>query len=71
MHDFLEFDADAGPHSGKTILAVIAYFASWVVLHVLWRRQNPTLRSVVIATAVLDRPRRARNVPDVLPGVCV
>lgn len=53
VHDFLEFDEDAGPLSGKTILAVIAYLASWAVLHGLWRRQNPLLRPILIATVVL------------------
>jgi hypothetical protein len=53
VHDFLEFDEDVGPLSGKTIIAVIAYVASWAVLHGLWRRQNPALRPVLIATAVL------------------
>ena len=53
VHDFLEFDEDVGPLSGKTIIAVIAYFASWAVLHGLWRRRNPALRPILIATAVL------------------
>ena len=53
VHDFLEFDEDVGPLSGKTIVAVIAYFASWAILHGLWRRQNPALRPILIATAVL------------------
>jgi hypothetical protein len=53
VHDFLEFDKDVGPLSGKTIIAVIAYFASWAILHGLWRRQNPALRPILIATAVL------------------
>jgi len=53
VHDFLEFDKDVGPLSGKTIIAVIAYLASWAVLHALWRRQNPPLRPILIATAVL------------------
>ena len=53
IHDFLEFDEDVGPLSGKTIIAVIAYVASWGVLHGLWRRQNPPLRPILIATAVL------------------
>jgi hypothetical protein len=53
IHDFLEFSDDVGPLSGKTILAVVAYFGSWAILHVLWRRQNPPLRSILIATAVL------------------
>ena len=53
VHDFLEFDKDVGPLSGKTIIAVIVYVASWAVLHGLWRRQNPALRPILIATAVL------------------
>jgi hypothetical protein len=53
VHDFLEFDEDVGPLSGKTIIAVIAYVASWAVLHGLWRRRNPPLRPILIATAVL------------------
>ena len=53
VHDFLEFDEDVGPLSGKTIIAVIAYLASWAVLHGLWRRQNPALRPILITTAVL------------------
>jgi hypothetical protein len=53
VHDFLEFDEDVGPLSGKTIIAVVAYAASWAVLHGLWRRQNRPLRPILIATAVL------------------
>jgi hypothetical protein len=53
VHDFLEFDKDVGPLSGKTIIAAAAYFASWAVLHGLWRRQNPVLRLILIVTAVL------------------
>ena len=53
VHDFLEFDKDVGPLSGKTIIAVIAYIVSWAVLHGLWRRQNPALRPILIATAIL------------------
>ena len=53
VHDFLEFDEDVGPLSGKTVIAVIAYLASWAILHALWRGKNPVLRSILIATAVL------------------
>jgi hypothetical protein len=53
IHDFLDFKDEVGPLSGKTILAVIAYFGSWAVLHALWRRQSPVLRPILIATAVL------------------
>jgi len=53
IHDFLEFRDDVGPLSGKTILAVIAYFASWAILHTVWRRRDRPLRPILIATAVL------------------
>ena len=53
VHDFLEFDEEVGPLSGKTIIAVIAYLVSWAVLHGLWRRQDPTLRPILIATVLL------------------
>jgi hypothetical protein len=53
VHDFLQFRDDVGPLSGKTILSVIAYFGSWAILHAVWRRQNPALRPILIATVVL------------------
>ncbi len=53
MKDWLQWNDRVGPLSGKTILAVIAFFASWAVLHFLWRRKNPELRPLLIAAAVL------------------
>lgn len=53
IHDFLQFRDDVGPLSGKTILAVVAYFGSWAILHALWRRKDQALRPILIATAVL------------------
>jgi hypothetical protein len=53
IHDFLQFTDEVGPLGGKTILAVVAYFGSWAVRHALWRRQNPVLRPILIAAAVL------------------
>lgn len=51
--DFLAWSDRVGPLSGKTILAVIAFFASWAVLHLLWRRQDRPLRPILIAAGVL------------------
>ena len=53
IHDFLEFTDEVGPLGGKTVLAVVAYFGSWAVLHGLWRRQDKVLRPILIAVAVL------------------
>jgi len=43
IHSFLDaFDGDGGvgPLSGKTILATVGFFGSWVVLWVLWRNKE-------------------------------
>src|SRR5918995_7394711 len=53
VHDFLEFDEDVGPLSGKTIIAVAAYIVSWAVLHMFWRRQSPPLRPILVVAALL------------------
>ena len=53
MHDWLEFDTDVGPLSGKTTMAVVAYLVSWVILApLLWKRSLPWT-TVLIITAVL------------------
>jgi hypothetical protein len=51
--DFLQWNDRVGPLSGKTILAVIAYFGSFLILGLLWRRKSFALRSILIATGVL------------------
>jgi hypothetical protein len=51
--DFLKWSDDVGPLSGKTILSVIAFFASWAVLHLLWRNQDRALRPILITAAIL------------------
>jgi hypothetical protein len=49
----LNWDDDVGPLSGKTIVASIGYFASWLILHLVWRRSNPPLRRIVTIAVVL------------------
>jgi hypothetical protein len=49
----LQWNDRVGPLSGKTIIAAIAYFGSWLVLHLVWRRSNPPLRRVVTISVVL------------------
>lgn len=53
MHDFLEFDEDVGPLSGKTIIASVAFFAAWALFAALWWRKSPPLRLVLVTAAVL------------------
>jgi hypothetical protein len=51
--DFLQWSDDVGPLSGKTILSAVAFFASWGVLHLIWRREDRPLRPILIIAAVL------------------
>jgi len=47
IHDFLDefqFGRGVGPLAGKTILAIIAYFVSWIVLHMAWRTKDVDIK---------------------------
>jgi hypothetical protein len=43
----------AGPLSGKTGLAVILWLASWIVLHLAWRRREVGIAKAFTAALVL------------------
>lgn len=55
----LQFDknyglgAGIGPLSGKVILATIAFFASWIILHFAWRKRDVNLGRAFAATMIL------------------
>jgi hypothetical protein len=51
--DALQWNDRVGPLSGKTLITVIVFALAWGILTALWRRSNPPLRSVTIASAVL------------------
>lgn len=53
IKDFLQWNDRVGPLSGKTILAAIAYFASFLILGFPSRGKTFALRSVLIAAGVL------------------
>ena len=59
INNFLRFDANfglgsgVGPLSGKVILAIIAFVASWAALFYLWRGKEIDFRRVLIASLVL------------------
>jgi hypothetical protein len=59
VHDWLEFNSDVGPLSGKTIVAVAVWLVSWAVLHVAYRdkpfetRRAFTIALVLIALGVI------------------
>jgi hypothetical protein len=49
----LQWSDRVGPLSGKTLITVIVFAAAWVLLHLLWRRANPPLRAITIASVAL------------------
>lgn len=52
--DWLSWDDDVGPLSGKTALAVIVWLVSWAVLHVTYRdRPFETRRALTIALVLV------------------
>jgi hypothetical protein len=51
--DWLQWNDRVGPLSGKTILAVIAYFASFLLLGLLWRGKTFPLRTILTVAGVL------------------
>ena len=53
IKDWLQWNDRVGPLSGKTILAVIAYFASFAVFGFLWKGRSFALRSIVVAAGIL------------------
>jgi hypothetical protein len=51
--DWLQWNDRVGPLSGKTLITVIVFALAWVILTLLWRRSNPSLRTVTIVSALL------------------
>ena len=51
--DWLSWDDDVGPLSGKTALAVIVWLVSWVVLHVVYRNKPFETRPALTIALVL------------------
>lgn len=54
IKDWLDWDADVGPLSGKTIMAVIVWLVAWAVLHVVYRgKPYETRRAFIIAVVLV------------------
>jgi cytosine/uracil/thiamine/allantoin permease len=49
----LEFNSRVGALSGKTIVALIAYFVSWALLHVTLKDKRPDVTKVFMWTGIL------------------
>jgi len=59
IHDFLDFSKNygigsgVGPLSGKVILAVGAFFVSWLVLAMMWRGKEVNFRGAFMWAMIL------------------
>jgi hypothetical protein len=51
--DWLQWNDRVGPLSGKTILAVVAYFGSFLILGLWWRNKTFALRTVLVVAGIL------------------
>lgn len=51
--DGLQWNDRVGPLSGKTLITVIVFALAWAALTGVWRRANPPLRSITIASTAL------------------
>jgi len=49
----LNWWSPAGPLTGKTGVGVIAWLASWIVLHILWKDEDVAFVRVLVVTLVL------------------
>ena len=54
INDWLNWNSDVGPLSGKTIMAVIVWLVAWAVLHVVYRgKPSETRRAFTIAVVLV------------------
>jgi hypothetical protein len=54
VKDWLDWNSDVGPLSGKTIMAVIVWLVAWAVLHVVYRgKPYETRRAFIIAVVLV------------------
>jgi fluoride ion exporter CrcB/FEX len=48
-----EWGQGVGPLAGKTTVSVIVWLVAWAILHFVWRRANPNLRTVFTIAVIL------------------
>lgn len=54
IKDWLDFNSDVGPLSGKTIMAVLVWLVAWLILHVAYRgKPYETRRAFTIAVVLV------------------
>lgn len=53
IKDWLDWYDRVGPLSGKTILAAVAYFASFLILGLAWRDKTFVLKTILLVAGTL------------------
>ena len=53
IKDWLDWNADVGPLSGKTIMGVIVWLVAWAILHIVYRSKPYETRRAFIIALVL------------------
>lgn len=53
LKDALKLYAPAGPLSGKTTFAIVAFLVSWIILGFMWKDKESNLKSAYTWTLVL------------------
>jgi hypothetical protein len=54
LKDWLDWNSDVGPLSGKTLMAVAVWIVAWTILHIVYRqRRYETRRAFAIAVALV------------------
>jgi hypothetical protein len=53
LKNILEWSKAVGPLSGKTGVGIIAWIASWAILHFLWKDKETELKKTIVISLVL------------------
>jgi hypothetical protein len=53
MKDWLQWNDRVGPLSGKTVLAAVAYFGSFLILGFWWRNRSFALKTILLVSGIL------------------
>lgn len=53
IKEWLDWNSDVGPLSGKTVMAVIVWLVSWAILHAVYRNRKAETRQALTIALVL------------------
>lgn len=53
IKEWLDWNSDVGPLSGKTVMAVIVWLVSWAILHAVYRNREAETRQALTIALVL------------------